>query len=162
MPATALILIAIDEHLWCLYARDGATAGAAPAPARAQHARAHNGARPLLPQVLLRLPRAPAVVADAEAAATCLFDEFPSLCVVVISLPGIAIVARYSAGALIATDDLPCMQVLTTARSNSLVTLRGLAHAHRKRPDAAVQLAAWPVHPARVGRAGRRAAPPRL
>ena len=65
-------------------------------------------------------------------------------------------------GALIATDDLPCMQVLTTARSNSLVTPRGLAHAHRKRPDAAVQLAAWPVHPARVGRAGRRAAPPRL
>ena len=122
MPATALILIAIDEHLWYLYARDGATAGAAPAPARAQHARAHNGARPLLPQVLLRLPRAPAVVADAEAAATCLFDEFPSLCVVVISLPGIAIVARYSAGALIATDDLPCMQVLTTARSKSRVT----------------------------------------
>ena len=77
---------------------------------------------PFSPQLLLRLPRAPAVVADAEAAATCLFDEFPSLCVVVISLPGIAIVARYSAGALIATDDLPCMQVLTTARSKSRVT----------------------------------------
>ena len=50
--------------------------------------------------MLLRLARAPAVVADADAAASRLFDEFPSLCVVVISLPGIAVVARYSADTL--------------------------------------------------------------
>ena len=55
---------------------------------------------PFSPQVLLRLPRAPAVVADADAAATCLFDEFPSLCAVVISLP-----VRPGADCLLMTSD---------------------------------------------------------
>ena len=67
--------------------------------ASALHASAYHSAR-LSAQVLLRLARAPAVVADADAAASRLFDEFPSLCVVVISLPGIAVVARYSADTL--------------------------------------------------------------
>ena len=117
-------MIAIDEHPCYLRAREGATqalfralrlprerpacksssrrhfpTGAAPgAPAPAPCMRALITAPvPFSPQVLLRLPRAPAVVADADAAASSLFDEFPSLCVVVISLPGIAVVARYTA-----------------------------------------------------------------
>ena len=47
--------------------------------ASALHASAYHSAR-LSAQVLLRLARAPAVVADADAAASRLFDEFPSLC----------------------------------------------------------------------------------
>ena len=65
----------------------------------ALHASAYHSAR-LSAQVLLRLARAPAVVADADAAASRLFDEFPSLCVVVISLP-----VRPGADCLLMTSD---------------------------------------------------------
>ena len=47
-------------------------------------------------QLLLQLPHAPTDVADADLAATALLDEFPSLTVVVISLPGKAYVTRCS------------------------------------------------------------------
>ena len=97
-------MIAIDEHPCYLRARDGATTRAvpgAPAPARAPCMQALITApAPFSAQVLLRLPRAPAVVADADAAASRLFDEFPSLCVVVISLP-----VRPGADCLLMTSD---------------------------------------------------------
>ena len=51
-------------------------------------------------QLLLQLDRAPADVADADAAATALLDEFPSLAIVVISLPGIAAIVRCEAQGL--------------------------------------------------------------
>ena len=91
----------MSTHVICApaTARHTRCSGRSGSRASALHASAYHSAR-LSPQVLLRLARAPAVVADADAAASRLFDEFPSLCVVVISLP-----VRPGADCLLMTSD---------------------------------------------------------